>query len=119
MSAFCSPLTVTKLPSGRWMVARAFKYEFKGEIIEVPEGFETDFASVPRGLWNIIPPDGEYTQGAVLHDFLYNRQFFSRAKCDWIFLDAMKVLNVPGWKRWAMYLAVRSFGWVPWKGYCG
>ena len=27
-----------------------------GRIIEVPAGFETDFASVPRLFWRMVPP---------------------------------------------------------------
>jgi len=121
MSSFNEPLTVTKI-NGRWRVARPFRY-YIGELnssdfIDIPEGFETDFASVPRGLWNIFPPDGEYTQAAVLHDYLYNQRKKhgrTRKECDQIFLEAMEVLGVPWWKRRLMYRAVRSFGWIPWK----
>jgi hypothetical protein len=79
----------------------------------------TDFASIPRGLWNILPPTGEYGKAAVLHDWLYctggldnwaraNR--FTRAQCDRIFLEAMTILGVCPWKRRLMWLAVRAFG---------
>ena len=27
--------------------------------VKVPEGFVTDFASVPRVFWTALPPDGE------------------------------------------------------------
>ena len=118
-SSFTAPLTVTKLPSGKWKTAREFRYyvidEYGPDFIDVPEGFETDFASVPRGLWNIFPPDGKYSRAAVLHDYLYNTKKRSRKECDKIFLEAMRVLKVPFLKRHLMYQAVRSFGWVPWK----
>lgn len=91
------------------------------DLIEVPEGFITDFASVPRIFWNIIPPFGEYSSAAVIHDFLYNRhgdvpegKHRSRKDCDLIFLEAMEVMSVPWWKRQVMYRAVRTFGWWPW-----
>lgn len=122
MSSFTEPLTVTKVKQGTWKVAHAFRYyvgeEGSPNFIDVPEGFQTDFASVPRGLWNIFPPDGQYTQAAVLHDFLYGKRDEhgrSRKECDNIFLEAMEVLNVPWWKRQLMHKAVRSFGWIPWS----
>ena len=83
----------------------------------MPGGFITDFASVPRGLWNIFPPDGKYTQAAVLHDFLYSNKGDvpkgknrSKKECDQIFMEAMEVLGVPWMKRHLMYRAVRLFG---------
>lgn len=118
MSSFNEPLTVTKLGNGKWRVARSFRY-YVGNLgsdnfIDVPKGLETDFASVPKGLWNILPPDGEYTQAAVLHDFLYQTKGENgkrtRKECDEIFLEGMKVLGVPWWKRKLMFTAVRIFG---------
>mgnify|MGYP003393857503 CR=1 FL=1 len=114
MSTFTDPLTVTKIDARHWKVSRDFRYyvgqEDSSDCIDVPEGFVTDFASVPRPFWIIFPPDGQYTQAAVLHDFLYSEKKRKRAECDRIFLEAMTVLNVPPWKRWVMYLAVRIFG---------
>ena len=122
MSSFTEPLTVTKIGERTWKVARGFRYyvgaEGSADFIDVPEGFETDFASVPQPFWNIFPPDGEYTQAAVLHDYLYNQRRVhgrSRAACDGIFLEAMKVLKVGYLQRWTIYLAVRSFGWLYWS----
>ena len=103
MSSFTKPLIVEKLDNGLWKVARAFEYhvgeEGSNDIISVPEGFQTDFASVPRIFWVILPPDGKYTQAAVVHDFIYNKQIRSRKEADRIFLEAMQVLGVPAWKR--------------------
>lgn len=111
MSSFTAPLTVTKIGERTWKVEREFTYyigrEDSLESITVPKGFETDFASVPRGLWNIFPPDGLYTQSAVLHDFLCKTKPFSQKRIDYIFYEAMEVLKVPQWKRWIMYWAVR------------
>lgn len=42
----------------------------QGDIIVVPKGFETDFASTPRLLQNLFPPTGPWTKAAVVHDFL-------------------------------------------------
>lgn len=107
---FTAPLTVTKINERLWQVERTFTYYIGKEELEsviVPFGFLTDFASVPRGLWNLCPPDGEYTQAAVLHDFCCVTNPFPQAKIDWIFLESMGVLGVPKWKRWLMYFCVR------------
>ena len=118
MSNFTKPLTVTKIGARLWKVERTFEYHVGSkdsvEIIEVPKGFTTDFATVPRFLWILFPPDGQYTQAAVLHDNLYSRKIYSRLKSDRIFREAMKVLGVGWWKKGTMYNAVRLFGWIPW-----
>lgn len=119
MSSFTKPLTVTKAGPRTWRVSRAFDYYVgdprDGDRVSVPEGFITDFASVPRPFWVILPPDGEYTQAAVVHDYLYSTRQRLRRECDRIFYEAMGVLGVPAWKRAVMYRAVRLFGWIPWN----
>lgn len=121
MSTFTEPLTVTKISSRLWKVARQFEYhigtEESEEVIIVPEGFLTDFASSPRFTWIIIPPDGIYTQSAVLHDFCYSKKLYTRKKCDYIFYESMGVLGVPQSKRWIMWKSVRLFGKIGWNAY--
>lgn len=121
-SSFTKELVVIKQKNGKWKTFREFRYyvdyENSPDYIDVPEGFETDFASVPRGLWNIFPPDGLYTQAAVLHDYLYHQRgnhTRTRKECDGIFLEAMGVLGTPWWKRHLMYRAVRLFGGAYWN----
>lgn len=124
-SSFTAPLTVTKLPSGDWEVSRPFSYaigsEDSDELIDIPEGFVTDFASVPRIFQGLIPKDGEWTAAAVVHDFLYEKRgkvgdrLYSRKRCDEIFLEAMGVLGVNWITRHTMYQAVRVGGWVYWN----
>jgi len=108
------------------------RYElFPGHWIEVPVGFITDFASVPRSvripwlpkwvpgfpLWWIFSPTGNYNRAAVLHDYLYSIacDWCSRFLADAIFRDAMMRLMVPLWRRWAMWAAVRVGGRAAWK----
>jgi len=118
MSSFTQPLTVTKI-GPCWIVERPFRYYIDEEgsenYVDVPDGFLTDFASVPRIFWSILPPDGKYTQAAVLHDWLYKNKLFSRKQCDIIFAEAMLVLGVPLWKRAVMYRALRMFGGFAWS----
>ena len=118
MSSFTKPLTVTKISGRKWMIARAFKYyiyaNLEGDCVDIPEGYITDFASVPRVFWHIVPPDGQYTQAAVVHDYLYDNEIYSKEKADHIFYQAMGVLGVPDWKRNVMYWAVKHFGKPSW-----
>ena len=87
-------------------------------IIEVPEGFETDFASVPWfGRW-FISTWKRTARAAVIHDYLYSiegrkKYGYSRSAADGIFLE---VLTVMGHKRrWFAWAAVRIGGWWGWK----
>lgn len=78
--------------------------------INVPAGFETDFASVPRPLWNLFPPDGSYTAAAVVHDWLYRNTRLPRSICDSVFIEAMKACKTGFFTRHIMWGAVRMFG---------
>lgn len=62
---------------GRQLVRLTAPIEYRvgsadsGQIIVVPAGFKTDFASIPWGFRNLFPPLGKYSRAAVVHDFLY------------------------------------------------
>lgn len=88
-----------------------------GETITIPVGFVTDYASIPRIFWNIIPPDGDARFPAILHDYLYSLRgwepcFKNRAQCDGLFLEAMRHVGVNMVERLTVYSAVRCFGWA-------
>ena len=87
-----------------------YKDDKLGIKVTVPKGQTTDFASIPRIFWPILPPVGRYSRAAVVHDYLYRHGLFTRKDCDLIFLHAMEELNVAKWKRVIMYRAVRLFG---------
>lgn len=65
-----------------------------GFVIKIPSGYKWDLSSVPRFLWWLLPPDGDFQIGALIHDFLYenkvslNHEFayygfkFSQKFCD-------------------------------------
>ena len=124
MPKFIKPLVVKKLETGQWEVYEDLEYHVgtkdSGEVIVVPSGTITDFASVPRGLWNIFPPDGKYSPAACVHDYLYQTKGldgkYTRHESDDIFFEAMGVLGVPSWKKNLMYAAVWTFGRKFWKG---
>ena len=98
-----------------------------GDIIEVPKGFTTDFASVPRFFWRVLPPWGQYSKAAVVHDYLYANEKYSlpggytvmvtQKYADELFLELMAVLGVSKAKRLAMYSGLRAFGFVAWNNH--
>lgn len=89
-----------------------------GDIV-VPAGFITDLASIPSIFWSMFPPHDEYAKAAILHDYLYETGMVTREEADYIFYEAMGVLDVSKWKRQIIYRAVRLFGGSSYKGYKG
>ncbi|NQT31662.1 MAG: DUF1353 domain-containing protein [Deltaproteobacteria bacterium] len=121
MSKFTEVLVVSPLADGKtWVTRKEFGYDIgeegSGNTIDVPIGFMTDFASIPRPLWVILPRWGKYGNAAVIHDYCYWEQSRSRLEADRIFREAMEVLQVPRWKVRAMYYSVRLGAGLAWSG---
>lgn len=97
-----------------WRLLSPFRYRtcIFGEphTFEVPQGFKTDFASVPRfpGAWWIAGATAQ--RPAVVHDYLYRTQLVSRKEADQIFLEAMQCDGIGWTHRNLMYAAVRLGG---------
>lgn len=120
MSSFTKPLIVEVLDKGLiYKITEEFIYyrtDDENDLIKVPKGFETNFASIPRLFWSIYPPTGGGTKGtkygkaSVLHDYLYDTKKYRRKECDKIFLEAMKAMKVNFFTRYLFYYCVRLFG---------
>jgi hypothetical protein len=113
---FASKLVVTEFDEIKWELVTPLVYQGNQDRIEVPTGFITDFASVPKALWSIIPPYGTYTKAAVIHDYLYRNAIVSRADADGIFKKIMSESGVGLIRRGLMWAAVRLFGRAAYKG---
>ena len=87
---------------------------FKVSAVNVPAGFVTDLASVPRIFWSIFRPDGEYAHAAIIHDYLYWDQRGRKADADLIFKLAMEDLEVKPATVSKLYEAVNRFGDDAW-----
>lgn len=94
------------------------------ENIIVPEGFVTNFASVPRLLWWLIPPAGRAANASVVHDFMYWHLTYiegttsrrARMAVDAEFLKNLILTpGIPQWQAWAMYQGVRWGGRKYWE----
>jgi len=119
MARILSYPAVRQVNANEWELLEDLEYhvggEFSTDIIIVPKSFITDFASVPKAFWWLLPPTGKYSPAALIHDFLYSTHARSRKECDKIFLEAMEVMSVAWWTRKTMYAAVRLFGGFAWK----
>jgi hypothetical protein len=113
---FLDVLATEKIGPRRWRLLRELRYDsaVMGARIIVPEGFETDFSSVPRGplVWWLAGGIGDYA--GVIHDFLYNHRLGGRQMADDVFLEALRVEGVEGWRAWLMHTAVRWRGGAHW-----
>jgi hypothetical protein len=119
MSKFTTPLIVKLVGKNLWEVYEPFEYHVgsypSDEIISVPAGTITNFASVPRIFWSIISPVDTHGKAAVLHDYSYEIHYDSRKRCDKIFAEAMEVLGVEKYKIDIIYQMTRTFGWNTWR----
>jgi hypothetical protein len=87
----------------------AFNSDTIGPIV-VPQGFQTDFASVPRIPLAYLLAGGTADASAVVHDWLYRYGKCTKRQADEVFLEAMAAEGVPWWRARLMYRAVRMFG---------
>lgn len=118
MSKFSDKLVVEPLGDGvNWEVYNPFDYQSDtlDTTISIAKGFITDGASIPRIFWNILDPTGPYFQAAVVHDYLYRCQKFTRHQSDDVLLEGMWVLNCKFREYCVIYVMVRLFGWNAWK----
>lgn len=116
MSAFRTPLVLEHGGDRRLTLTSPLLYDSDvlGVTIAVPTGFVTDLASIPRGLWNILPPIGRYDRAAVVHDYLYACGFTTRKQADDVLYEAMRVTQVGRVAAWTIYAGVRLGGGAAW-----
>jgi hypothetical protein len=86
-----------------------------GDIIIVPKGFKTNFASIPPVLgfycssdhWTIRP-------GSVIHDYLYSAESahlgFTRKQADSVLLESMLGLGMRTTQAFVIYYVLRLCG---------
>ena len=92
---------------------------WNGKTLFVPEGFESDGASVPRFLWGSITPaiDHRTIRGAIAHDYLYRRTpaGWTRKEADELFYDLIREDGLGWWASQKAYWGVRLFGSSSWR----
>lgn len=108
-----SKLKTSLVDDKYWEVFEDYVYKTSIGTVVVPNGFKTDYASVPKIFRNIINTYGKHGKAAVVHDWLYSKNCnidITRAEADKIFLEIMKECGVGAIKRQFMYRMVRMFG---------
>lgn len=109
-----------------WKLIPGFRYyigvENSNNYVDVPTGFITDGATIPRWLWWLLPPLGEYSQATTLHDYLCRvysvtvivngvevEKTITRKQIDKILDESLGVLEVTPWKRKAIMAGVNLY----------
>lgn len=119
---FLTPLDTRDSEDGKnaillWPL-RFYSYRLK-RVVVAPRGMVTDFASIPRGLWNLFPKRGKHDRAAVIHDAGYRGRLedvignhfpVSKSQADDLFDEALKVCGVNTFSRAVMVRTVRWFG---------
>lgn len=77
-------------------------------VIEVPRGFITDLASIPRALWWWESPLDRSMAPAIVHDYLYWDQTCTKDEADAVLYIAMKENGVSKVTREGVYAGVTT-----------
>lgn len=115
---FLSPLRLQYIDGTEWMLLDLFRYrsDVLRRIVTVPAGMTTDFNSIPRFFWRLLPPT-HFAEAGVLHDAGYRGVVrMTKREADDVFDEALIHLGAPRWKRLAMVAAVRLFGGRAYQG---
>jgi Protein of unknown function (DUF1353) len=113
MSRFKDPMYFITKPGVGW---KPNADQGKYPAVEVPVGFVTDFASIPRAFWSFLRPDGEYTYPAIVHDWMYWSQERPKEEADEILKFGMQDFDIEPATVQTIYQAVRLAGGAAWRG---
>ncbi len=112
----------------------AWCHRARSFCLVVPEGFQHDFASVPRPLWALISPI-DLGMASIFHDWLYRNRGrvttltwdsaqerwnpredpWIRRDADRLFARIMREQGVARWRRRLAFLVVRAAGGRYWR----
>lgn len=113
---FLTDLDLRAIGQDRWLLLAPFKVRsavLKAEL-SVPQGFESDLASVPRLPFVYWTVGARARKGAIVHDHLYQFQPVSRRKADAVFYELAALEE--GWViAGLMWTGVRAGGWITWR----
>jgi hypothetical protein len=119
MSSFTKPLIVKvhaePLRESPFEVIEEFEFYsdiFEDLTVSIEKGYRTNFASVPRIFWAIIPPIGRYSKATVVHDWLIDNiedYDLTIHQVNRLFKEAMEVSGVNWFYRNVMFLGVEFY----------
>lgn len=112
---------ILEVVDGGWRLDEPFVYysEMLDRDIEVPTGYVTDLASVPRLFRFIVPvANAKNRRAAVVHDYLCTHPeglVENQKQADQVFREALNVVGVGRFRSAALYYPVRTYqaitGW--------
>ena len=118
MTKFPNAPIIQGITNDKWVLRTDYVCAFKGKIVTIREGFETDGASTPNTpmiRWIIGHPFSlPLLPCALVHDALYAGELLPRNECDWLFLELMKRAKINWVKRNLVWSAVRAGGGIVW-----
>lgn len=90
-------------------------------VLEVPVGFRTDLASIPRLFRNIpgLDPNGVSRRPAIIHDWLYAERSKGKPFADSFLRAALRAEGASPASVFAIYHAVHWFGGFAWRSDAG
>ncbi|CAB4182517.1 Campylobacter phage CGC-2007, Cje0229 [uncultured Caudovirales phage] len=116
---FTTPLDLrANTAPNEWVLLRSLVWHGDRRI-EVPAGFITDLASIPRVFRNVLNVNGASRRAAVLHDWLYCSQPFTRREADRMLKAALLAEGEHPIVAQVYYLGVRIGGSRPWNNRFG
>lgn len=92
---------------------------WRGLMLLVPAGFESDGVSTPQFLWATISPaiDPRTLRAGIFHDYLYrvHPRGWTRAMADQLFYDLCREDGLSWWRAQKAYWGLRMFGGAAWE----
>ena len=107
---FSPEMDVRQVGADQWMLLAPLVWNGEDWRIIVPQGFVTDFASIPRPLWALWPRSGRWNPAAVVHDYECRARFRPPREVHDRFRQTLEALGVEWVTRTLLYLGVSQFG---------
>jgi len=112
------PYTLSDNPD-EWVVLSDFIFWSARiqDIVIVPRWMKTDLASIPKIFRSFISVNERHRLPSLPHDFGYSIAGLSHPRSTWdgILKDFCKHQEVPLWKTFTIWGAVRLGGWLIWN----
>ncbi len=97
-------LTLEPTQGNRYRLLAPFRYK----NVQVPAGFVTNGANIPRLLWSIWPPNkSDFMKAVVIHDYLCDRGKYALA--DQLFKEALQAAGASKFTVWLFYTSVDMY----------
>ena len=101
----------------------SFRAMIDGRVFDIPKGFRTDLASVPRVFQNIINNDDpDILRPSIVHDWIYQhhmwgKKFVTREWADAVLREGMAFCGAGWLRRWTVWSGVRIGGGSIWASH--